>query len=192
MKKTIYTLVFLTIFCVSLNAQKTEPISKKDQQIATAIAKNYKKKNYKKFDGKIVLRDNVLQFNDKNIFFENGDQLTLDILHQGLVYPQLLTDFQMEKFIEETTDRTQKRFLKLQKDPRAGFDVNNITAKISELKLPNSKDSIRRYKLVTRNKSFSNSVTYYFELANSKATKNTVLSDFLKDAKLTFVMQEKV
>lgn len=190
MKKLIYSLAFVSVFSVTLHAQKTEPVSKKYQQISALFVKNYKKKNYRKFDGKITVRENLIQFNDKNIFIEDGDQMTTEVLRQGLVYPQLLTDFQMEKFIEETTDRTQKKFLKLQKDPRAGFDVNNISAKITEMKMPNLKDTARRYKMVTRNKSFANSVTYYFELSNSKANKNTPLADFLKDAKLTFLMQD--
>lgn len=182
------------IFCLILSAfvlgQKKDDLSAKDKQAVEHFKTEYKKKNYKKFEGKIVPAGNQILFDDKLILTDKSDKMTTSVLLQALIYPQLLTDYQMQKFLDETTDRTQKRFLKLQKDPKASFDVNNVMIKISELPFLNVNEKVKRFKLTTRNRNLPNSINYFFELTNSKALKNTSFEDFVKDAKLTYLDQE--
>lgn len=188
--KLQFSLIFCLLFSVVFFGQKKEVLSAKDQHAVEHFKREYKKKNYKKFDGKIIAKDNQILFDDKVILFDKSDRSTVAIVKQGLVYPQLLTDYQMQKFLDETTDKTQKRFLKLQKDPKASFDVNNITVKITEMSFLNLNDKVKRFRLTTKNRNLPNSVVYLIELTNSKAVKNMNFDDFLKDAKLTYLDQE--
>ena len=189
MKFYILVILFF-LFPVVIFGQKKEILSSKDQHAIEHFKNEYKKKNYKKFEGKIVPKDTQILFDDKVILFDQSDKTTASILRQGLIYPQLLTDYQMNKFLDETTDKTQKRFLKLQKDPKASFDVNNITAKISELSFLNANDKAKRFKMVTKHRSLPNPIIYFLEITNSKAVKNMSFDEFLKDAKLTYLDQE--
>ncbi|MDF2930793.1 MAG: hypothetical protein K0R36_124 [Chryseobacterium sp.] len=189
MKLQFYVILGL-LFSVAALGQKKEVLNAKDQHAAEHFKNEYKKKNYKKFEGKITTKDNQVLFDDKVTFFDKSDKLTVPLLQQGLIYPQLLTDYQMNKFLDETTDKTQKRFLKLQKDPKASFDVNNISVKITELPFLNVNDKVKRFRLSTRNRNLPNSVIYFFELTNSKAAKKMSFDEFLKDAKLTYLDQE--
>ncbi|CAD7813874.1 hypothetical protein CHRY9390_02723 [Chryseobacterium aquaeductus] len=188
--KLQFSLILCLFFSVATFGQKKVVLSTKDQHAVEHFKFEYKKKNYKRFDGKIVAQNNFILFNDKTIFLDKTDKTTFSILNQGLIYPQLLTEYQMQKFLDETTDKTQKRFLKLQKDPKASFDVNNITVKISELTFLNSNDKIKRFRLTSKSATLPNSVNYLFELTNSKAVKNMNLEEFVKDSKLTYLKQE--
>lgn len=187
--KPLFSLLFFSILSISIYGQKKEVLSKKNQAAATHFSTEYKKKNYKKFEGKIVVKDNQVQFDDKVIFYDKSDKTTAFILQQGLIYPQLLTDYQMNKFLDETTDRTQKRFLKLQKDPRASFDVNAGSIKVSELSFLNSNEKTKRFELISKSKVLP-SITYFIELQNSKATAKTSIEDFIKNSKLTYLQQD--
>lgn len=188
--KLQYSLILCLLFSFAVFAQKKDGLSTKDQHAVEHFKTGYKKKNYKKFEGKITTKDNQVLFDDKVIFFDKSDKITVPILQQSFIYPQLLTDFQMQKFLDETTDKTQKRFLKLQKDPKASFDVNNISVKISELSFLNINEKVKRFRLTTRNRSLPNPIIYFFELTNSKAIKNMSFDEFVKDAKLTYLDQE--
>ena len=188
--KLQYSLILCLLFSFAVFAQKKDGLSTKDQHAVEHFKTEYKKKNYKKFEGKITTKDNQVLFDDKATFIDKSDKITASILQQALIYPQLLTDYQMQKFLDETTDKTQKRFLKLQKDPKASFDVNNISVKISELPFLNINEKVWRFRLTTKNRSLPNPIIYFFELTNSKASKNMSLDEFLKDAKLTYLDQE--
>lgn len=182
--------LFFLMFSGTSFAQKKETLSSKDQHAVEHFKAEYKKKNHKRFEGKITTKDNQIIFDDKITFFEKSDATTLAVLQQGLIYPQLLTEYQMDKFLNETTDKTQLRFLKLQKDPKASFDVNNISVKISELPFLNINDKVKRFRMTTKNKNLPNPIIYFIELTNSKASKNMSFEEFLKDAKLTYLQQE--
>lgn len=188
--KFLFSIGLSLLLCSNFFAQKNEKLSTKDAAIVEHFKNDYKKKNYKRFAGKILVKDNLADFDNKTVYFDKADKIMATILREGLIYPQLLTDYQMQKFLDETTDRTQKRFLKLQKDPKASFDVNNIMLKISELPFLNTNEKIKRFKLTTKNKNLPNSIIYFVELTNSKAVKNMSLEEFAKEAKLTYLDQE--
>lgn len=172
-------------------AQKNEKLSTKDVAIVEHFKNDYKKKNYKKFAGKIIVKDNLIEFDNKTVYYDKSDKITLNILKEGLIYPQLLTDFQMQKFLDETTDKTQKRFLKLQKDPKASFDVNNIKLNnTAELTFLNSNLKTKRFKILLKDIRLNSTSTYLFEFMNDKATKDISLEEFIKGAKLTYIDTE--
>jgi len=188
--KLQFSVILCLLLSVAAFGQKKEVLNSKDQHSVEHFKNEYKKKNYKKFEGKIITKDNQIIFDDKVTFFEKADKLSVSILQQGLIYPQLLTDYQMQKFLDETTDKTQKRFLKLQKDPKASFDVNNISVKISELPFLNVNEKVKRFRLTTKNRNLPNPVIYLLELTNSKGNKSMGFDEFVKDAKLTYLDQE--
>lgn len=183
--KLVYAIGLSLFLCTSAYAQKT------DKAAVEHFTNTYKKKNYKRFEGKISVKDQLVAFDDKVIFYEKSDQLTLQILKEGLIYPQLLTDYQMQKFLDETTDKTQKRFLKLQKDPKAGFDMNNIKiTKLNEIISPESAPKVRRYSIWIKDNRNPVSYRYFIELTNKNADNTTSVSDFIKNAKVTHLYQK--
>jgi hypothetical protein len=189
--KYIFAIGLSVLLSSNFLAQKNEKLSTKDAAIATHFKTDYKKKNYKRFDGKITVKDNLIQFDNKIVYYDKTDKITATILKEGLIYPQLLTDYQMQKFLDESTDKTQKRFLKLQKDPRASFDVNNIKlSNTSELTFLNSNLKAKRFKVSLKDIRLNTTSTYLFELMNDKAAKDISLEEFIKGAKLTYIDTE--
>jgi hypothetical protein len=67
--------------------QKIEKAGPKDKAVTEHFKNDYKKKNYRKFAGTIVLKDNTAKFDDKTIFFDQSDKITEMMLKEGLVYP---------------------------------------------------------------------------------------------------------
>lgn len=189
--KFIFTIGLSLLLSSNFLAQKNEKLNSKDQTIVEHFKTDYKKKNYKKFAGKILVKDNIIHFDDKTVYYDKADKITGTILKEGLIYPQLLTDYQMQKFLDESTDKTQKRFLKLQKDPKASFDVNNIKlSNTSELTFFNSNIKTKRFKVSLKDIRLNTTSTYLFELMNDKATKDISLEEFIKGAKLTYIDTE--
>ncbi|MCW3161775.1 hypothetical protein [Chryseobacterium oryctis] len=191
--KLLYTLSLSLLLSMNLFGQKSEKPSPREQANIEQYKKEYKKKNYKKFEGKITVTNTQVQFDDKFFYYDKSDKIMSSLLKEGLLYPQLLTDYQMQKFLDETTDKTQKRFLKLQKDPRAGFDVNNVklsnTSEISPLS-SNPKTKVIKF-TYKDSKLGNNSIVYLIELTNKSAVKETSLEDFIKGATLTYLQQER-
>jgi len=180
--------------CLSLTVytfgQKAETLNAKDQAIAEHFKTEYKKKNYKKFEGKITVKDTQVQFDDKVIYYDKSEKTIASLLKQGLIYPQLLTDYQMQKFLDETTDKTQKRFLKLQKDPRASFDVNNVKlVNIKELTFTDPNSKSKRFKITFKDNRINSTILYLIELTNKSAKDNTSLDEFITGASLTYLNQ---
>lgn len=190
--KIWYTLSLAILFCTPAFAQKAEKLGAKDKAATEHFQNSYKKKNYKKFDGKIIPGSNEVRFDDKVVYYDTSDKTTALLLKEGLIYPQLLTDYQMQKFIDETTDRTQKRFLKLQKDPRAGFDVNQVKlGPTTEAGFLKTGPQVRRFKMICKDSRFPNSIIYFIELTNKSATDATPTQQFIKEAKLTHIYQQE-
>ncbi|MFC3157834.1 hypothetical protein SAMN05443633_104182 [Chryseobacterium arachidis] len=188
--KILYTVSLSLLLSAPIFAQKTEKAGSKDKAVVEHFKNDYKKKNYKKFTGNIVIKDNQAKFDDKVIYFDKSDKITAAILQEGLVYPQLLTEFQVDKFENEDSDRTQKRFAKLQKNWKDAFDVNNIKlSNASELVFLSSDEKVKRIKIVCKDPKFPNLMMYYFEFTNKNATKDTPIQDFIKNAKLTYIFQ---
>ncbi|WP_326983803.1 hypothetical protein VUJ46_04475 [Chryseobacterium sp. MYb264] len=192
--KLVYTFGLSLLLASSAFGQKTEKLNPKEKALIEQYKSQYKKKNYKKFEGKITVTDHHVQFDDKIFFYDKSDKITTQLLKDGLLYPQLLTDYQMQKFLDETTDKTQKRFLKLQKDPRAGFDVNNVTiSSITELPSPASNPKTRVFKFLYKDSKLgNNSILYLIELTNKSATKDTSMEEFINGASLTYLQQERL
>ncbi|MBQ0153090.1 MAG: hypothetical protein KBS61_09390 [Chryseobacterium sp.] len=168
-------------------AQKGDKTSKQDVQIIEHFRNSYKKKNYQKFTGKITKNFNQIIFDDKALFIAKGDKLSLLLLEKGLIYPQLIRDFELQKFVKESTDKTQLRYLKYQKNPSASFEVNNEVIKITELNFLNVNEKIKRFKINLKNNSIPSSRTFFIELTNKNATKDTKIEDFVKYSSLTFL-----
>jgi hypothetical protein len=181
------------ILCLLLStgafAQKKQTNSAKDKAIAEHFKTDYKKKNYKKFDGKITLKENQVLFDDKTINYDKSDKIMALMLQQGLIYPQLLTEYQINKFNEDD-DKTQKRFVKLQKNWQNAFEVNNVKlSETSELNFPNNDPKIKRFKTTYKDAKIDGTSTYLIELTNKNAVKDTPIDEFIKNSKLTYLQQ---
>jgi hypothetical protein len=188
--KLLYTISLSLFLSISVFGQKTEKAGPKDKAVIEHFKNDYKKKNYKKFAGKMTVNDNQILFDNKIIFYDKADKITELLLKEGLIYPQLLTDYQIDKFENEDSDRTQKRFAKLQKNWKDSFEVNNIKlSSASELSFLSSDEKVKRFKVVCKDPKFPNLMIYYFELTDKNATKSTSVQDFIKNSKLTYIFQ---
>ncbi|WP_042720677.1 hypothetical protein [Flavobacterium sp. B17] len=182
--KLLYTAGLSLFLSVPVFAQKTEKSGPKDKVVIEHFKNDYKKKNYKKFSGNIVVNDRQAQFDNKVIFYDKSDKITKAILQEGLIYPQLLTEFQVDKFENDDSDRTQKRFAKLQKNWKDAFEVNNIRfSNASELVFLSTDEKVRRFKIYCKDPKFPNIMIYYIEITNKNATKNTSVEDLSKMGK---------
>lgn len=188
--KLLYTLSFSILLSVSAAAQKTTKAGPKDKAVIEHFKNDYKKKNYKKFTGQITVKDKQIVFDNKTVLYDPADKITTLLLKEGLVYPQLLTDFQVDKFENEDSDRTQKRFARLQKNWKDAFDVNNIRlSSASEQAFLSSDPTVKRFKVMCKDPKFPNMMAYYFELTDKRADQNTSTEEFIKNAKLTHIFQ---
>lgn len=188
--KLLYTISLSLLLSVSVSGQKTEKAGPKDKAVIEHFKNAYKKKNYKRFAGKITVNDNQILFDNKIIFYSKSDKILQPLLQEGLVYPQLLTAYQIDKFENEDSDRTQKRFAKLQKNWKDSFEVNNIKlSNATELAFLSSDPTIKRFKVLCKDPKFPNMMVYYFELTDKNADKNTTTENFIKNAKLTHIYQ---
>ncbi|WP_299181634.1 hypothetical protein [uncultured Chryseobacterium sp.] len=188
--KLVYSLG-ICLLSIYAFGQTKETLSSKEKAVIEHFKNDYKKKNYKKFEGKITVNDKQILFDDKVVNYDKSDKLTVLLLQEGLIYPQLLTDYQMEKFLNETEDKNQKRFLKLQKNPKAGFDVNGVKLYgMAELIFLSTNPSVRRFKIHCRDNRISSTLTYYLELTNKNATNGTHLEEFVRNSKLTYIYQK--
>lgn len=188
--KFLYTISLSLLLSAPVFAQKTEKAGPKDKAVTEHFKNDYKKKNYKKFAGKISASNSQVLFDNKIIFYNGSDKIIKLLLQEGLVYPQLLTDYQIDKFENEDSDRTQKRFAKLQKNWKDAFEVNNIRlSNASELVFLSSDPSVKRFKVLCNDPKFPNMMAYYFELTSKNSNKNTSVEDFIKNAKLTHIYQ---
>lgn len=190
--KRQFSLILLLALSINTFSQKKELTNDKENIITQQFKNEYKKKKHKKFEGKITVKDTQVQFDDKTIFYDKSDKIMSALLKEGLIYPQLLTDYQMEKFIAETTDRTQKRFLRLQKNPRAGFDVNNVKLNNTiELIYLESDPRVKRFKITCKDSKLNTQIQYFIELTNKEADKEISLDEFIKGSTLTYLQQRK-
>ncbi|MEG2310230.1 hypothetical protein SAMN05421796_10614 [Chryseobacterium piscicola] len=189
--KIRFLMIFCLIFSVFAWAQKNQAISPKDKKIIEHFEKNYKKQNYKKFNGTIIVNNNNVSFDKRTITFDTAEKIIQTILKNGLIYPQLISEYQAEKYKKETTDRTQKRFMKIQKDWKSSFDIVSLKlSQLQDLQYFKNNIQVKRFKVISKNNNLPNSVIYFFELTNEKATAKTNLEDFVNGAKLTFFEQE--
>lgn len=188
--KFLYTISLSLLLSAPVFAQKTEKAGPKDKVVTEHFKNDYKKKNYKKFAGKITASNSQVLFDNKIIFYNGSDKIIKLLLQEGLVYPQLLTDYQIDKFENEDSDRTQKRFAKLQKNWKDAFEVNNIRlSNASELVFLSSDPAVKRFKVLCNDPKFPNMMAYYFELTSKNSNKNTSVEDFIKNSKLTHIYQ---
>jgi hypothetical protein len=188
--KLLYTISLSLLLSVSVSGQKTEKAGPKDKAVIEHFKNDYKKKNYKRFAGKITVNDNQILFDNKIIFYSKSDKILQLLLQEGWVYPQLLTAYQIDKFENEDSDRTQKRFAKLQKNWKDSFEVNNIKlSNATELAFLSSDPTIKRFKVLCKDPKFPNMMVYYFELTDKNADNNTTTENFIKNAKLTHIYQ---
>lgn len=184
-KNKCMMIVFI-LLSLCFYAQKTQIVN--DIKAAEHFKNHYKKKNYQRFSGKINMQEKAVVFDNKTVYYDNKDKVITSVLKQGLIYPQLLTDYQMQKFLDENTDKTQRRFLKLQKDPRAAFDVNNIElSDASEISSGTKNIKVKRFKTDFRDHRLKINSVYYFELTNNAATKEMPLETFIEGSKLSYI-----
>ncbi|MGE8433566.1 MULTISPECIES: hypothetical protein [Chryseobacterium] len=189
MKRQHVFMLFL-LLSISISGQKNEVLNAKEKALTEQFKNEYNKKNYKKFVGKITVKDSLVMFDDKIINYDKNDKETKILLQEGIIYPQLLTDYLVEKFLTETTDKMQRKFYKLQKDPRASFDMSNMKIMDTHyLSFLSSNPEVKVFNMTSKDGKSPGTSNYLIELTNKNATAATSMEDFIKNSKLTFILK---
>ena len=175
--KTVINIIFTILISFNILGQTENINSGKYHPAKEVFESKYKKKEYSKFTtGQIRIENNKVIFgNLKSIEFdEKSDAETKMILSSGLIDPTKING-----------------------------SVHLKISKINELPLLNPNPQTKRFKFwifpiqsqkensSELEKTLSNRVNpseYYFELQNKFADENTSFEDFIKNAKLTFLI----
>lgn len=186
--KQIITILLLFNFLFSFS-QKREYKNQGEQENYWAeilFRKEYKKQDYTKFNGKIeIISDDKIKFGNKNLIVYCPKEY-LSIFTTGIFYPQLiLGDTENNKIL------SNEEQVKLSSEERFKYNLNrNDTFRISafeELTFLTKSPKTKRFRFWNFRPGFANPQVYFIELTNEKATKKTLLQEFIQNAQLTFI-----
>ena len=188
MKKKYLILILILVLSASCKSQMNsfqKTIKPKNNYITQdkadiSLAKNtfkrdYKKTNYAKFEGDIITKDSIFQYEE----YSNIDYKTFPIIKFG--------DKQIIEYFDRTIDYLlifEKGLLYPEILGLESMEVGNI----KELKYLSKSPKVKRFSFyIFCPNSISCAQMYFFELVNEKANIQTDWNSFLDNAKLTFV-----
>ncbi|UOK42234.1 MULTISPECIES: hypothetical protein [Flavobacterium] len=183
MKKILKTII-IVLSCFSVYAQKENLNQTKYQFAQRVFEKEYSETVFEKFRGRIIIEnENTIKFDEKTLTL-NVNKEYIDIFTSGLFYPNLITGNHIVEI------KSQEELDKMTKDEKLFYNLSRTDSltisNLQELYLLNPNYQTKRFCFWIFRPGRANAQEWYFELQNKKATKNTKLSDFIKNAKLTF------
>lgn len=183
MKKLLKT-IFLVLACVSVYAQEENLEQTKYQFAKRVFEKEYLETVFEKFSGKIVVEnENTIKFDEKTLTL-NVNKEYQEIFTSGLFYPNLITGNHIVEI------KTKEELAKMTTNEIVFYNMTRTDSarigNMQELVLLNPNYQTKRFLIWIMRPGRANAQEWYFELQNKKASKKTKLSDFIKNAKLTF------
>lgn len=144
----------------------------------------YQAKRHPKFYGQIKKVGNTYyKFGDRNLKISLEDTTMLILFQTGIFNPDVV-------FGKETTHKEQKELDTMSQSQRVFYNlVRNDSLSIccfEQLEKLNPNPQTRRFKFWLFRIGVANPTEYYLEFQNDKATKTTVLQEFLKNSIMTF------
>ena len=194
MRHNLLTIFFVSICAFPAKAQKdtfivrTEFNNQGEQEDYWAekfFHEKYRKENYKRFTGDIIVNDKShIKFGNKILRAYFSPELK-SIFTQGIFYPQLITGDSV------STKKSEEEVRKMSDGERMFYNMTqNDTLSIGELeelKFLSTYPTIKRFRFWEYRKGFANPQVYFFELTNTTADKSTDFANFIKGATLTFL-----
>jgi hypothetical protein len=195
MRYYLLTIFFISICVFQIKAQKRDTFivrtqfanqgEQEDYWAEKLFYEKYKKENYKRFTGDIVVIDkNHIRFGNKILRAYFSTEFK-NIFTQGIFYPQVITgdSAAAKKSEEELSKMTpgQKLFYNMTQNDTLAI------GEFEELKFLSTSPTIKRFRFWKYRKWSANPQVYFIELTNTAADKTTDLPTFIKGATLTFV-----
>jgi hypothetical protein len=184
MKSSIIT-IFLIVSAATLFGQGNEAKYK----FATDVfhSKKYSKHDYQKFQNVIELVGNeTYKFGDKILKISIDDKRLQGFFELGIFNPDVVfgtTTTKQSDVAIDSLSKSQKVFYNLLRN-----DSLSICC-FEELEKLNPNSQTKRFKFWLYRPELLNPTEYYIEFYNDKATKDTVIEDFIKKSKITFFYQ---
>jgi hypothetical protein len=145
--------------------------------------KEYLETVFENFSGKIVVEnENTIKFDEKTLTLNVKEYR--EIFTSGLFYPNLIIG-------NHTVDiKTKEELEKMTTNEIVFYNMTRTDSvrigNMQELVLLNPNYQTKRFLIWIMRPGRANAQEWYFELQNKKANKKTKLSDFIKNAKLTY------
>ncbi|RZL40794.1 MAG: hypothetical protein EOP00_26115 [Pedobacter sp.] len=184
-------LTFLLLFFITLaNAQERifqNQGEQEDYWTEELFRNEYVKQSFERFKGKVTVIDkNTVTFDNKTLTIWAFEPALLEILTEGIFYPQILIGSEENQPIKNSEE------LKMMSvEERISYKMTkNDSLKISdfeEVKFLSKSPKVKRFRFWNFRSGFANPMVYFIELTNEDATETTDLKTFIKSAQLTFV-----
>jgi hypothetical protein len=145
----------------------------------------YTEKVYERFTGKIIAVDSsTIQFEEKRFKISDIHPDYIAIFTEGIFYPDIMTEgynspVKSKAEIDSMTNE-ERIFYNM---TRTDTLFISIFRELTDL---NPDDQTKRFLFWEYKRNFMNRIEHYIELKNEKATKETPIIDFIKNARLTF------
>lgn len=185
MKKILNIIIVLfsfgTMFSQNENLNQT-----KYQFAKNVFEKEYLKTTYEKFDGKIIIEnETTIKYDEKTLIIPDLKNEFKLIFTKGIFYPNIVTGNQIAEV------KTKIELEKMTENERVFYNMTRTDSltigNFDELKLLNPNYQTKRFLIWIYRKGMANPTEWYFELQNIKANEKTNLTEFIENAKLTFI-----
>ncbi len=216
--KQIATLLLILVFFSSYaqNIRRQDSIPRKENHRVFTIRekqeksgtinllnKEYSNKNYKRYDGKLlVVNENTIKYDDCILIFSNASNDLKRIFEIGILYPNIFVESEIESLsVKENPDSTLKNYDSLivnVKISRKNYGLwfnrtDSLTiTDFKEQKNFSKSPKVRVFEFLLFYKGFANPIEYTIELTNPYATSETNLENFINGARLTLVMKGSI
>lgn len=195
MRQPIPIILLVTIYTFQANAQTKDTFvvrtqfanqgEQEDYWAEKLFYEKYKKENYKRFAGDIIVIDkNHVRFGNKILLGDFSSEYK-SIFTQGIFYPQIITGDSV------TPKKSSEEINKMTDGQRVFYNMTQndtlVIGEFEELKFLSKSPTIKRFRYWEYRKWSANPQVYFIELTNTTADKSTDMETFIKGATLTFV-----
>ncbi len=186
MKTLPKAILIIIIFLFGKVFSQEENLNQTKYQFAKNIfEKEYFKTKYEKFNGKIeFVNKNTIKFDEKTLIIPDVKDEFKSIFTKGIFHPNIIFGNHITKL------KTKDELDKMTTNEKVFYNMSRTDSltigNFEELNLLNPNHKIKRFLVWVYTKGTMNPTEYYIELENKKAKRKTKLSDFLKNATLTF------
>jgi hypothetical protein len=175
----------LLIFVLSICLNQAFGQNSKYNFASEVFKKEYNKHVFEKFKGKIeVIDEGVFRFGDKVLTVDVEDYSVLTIFSQGIFHPNIVggtpTIKELTQAQLDTMSESARFFHNLSRN-----DTIRI-GQVESLERLNPNFKTKRYLFWLYQRGMANPTECYFEIHNSRATKNMTFEEFVKGSRVTF------
>jgi hypothetical protein len=166
-----------------------EPETQGEQEVIWGerfLKENYKRMYFPRFKGTISKRGDAIYFDENLVEIDNTSGEMYLLLESGILYPGIFGPLSPKVKIQKQANqyKTNPIFPFIRTDSLRISDMEEIKTSADD-----KSTKSKRFRFLLWRKGFMNPSIYFIELTNNKATADTDIRTFIKDAELTFFKQ---